>query len=206
MLQFFISIAMVIGPMPPGTGVIAPAISFTFSKSTSPHSFPASLRFIPTSMRIAPSFTISAVTVFTLPTALTIISAPRQISARFLVLEWQIVTVPFSCINSIATGYGRAAELRDAAQVQKALNALGEIEVRKMMPWEKLLSDRQEQETYYTMMIWYDSETEGRYESLACWEGGRIDFRDTAYMITGKEKTKATDLLEGLLQEYETAE
>ena len=43
------------------------------------------------------------------------------------------------------TGYGRAAELRDAAQVQKALNALGEIEVRKMMPWEKLLSDRQEQ-------------------------------------------------------------
>jgi|GEM_PF-420940 len=72
------------------------------------------------------------------------------------------------------TGYGRAAELRDAAQVQKALNALGEIEVRKMMPWEKLLSDRQEQETYYTMMIWYDSETEGRYESLACWEGGRI--------------------------------
>ena len=104
------------------------------------------------------------------------------------------------------TGYGRAAELRDAAQVQKALNALGEIEVRKMMPWEKLLSDRQEQETYYTMMIWYDSETEGRYESLACWEGGRIDFRDTAYMVTGKEKTKATDLLEGLLQEYETAE
>ena len=90
--------------------------------------------------------------------------------------------------------------------MQKALDEWGEIEVRKMMPWEKLLSDRQEQETYYTMMIWYDSETEGRYESLVCWEGGRIDFRDTAYMVTGKEKTKATDLLEGLLQEYETAE
>lgn len=104
------------------------------------------------------------------------------------------------------TGYVSGAEIRDAAQVQKALDALGEIEVRKMMPWEKLLSDRQEQETYYTMMIWYDSETEGRYESLVCWEGGRIDFRDTAYMVTGKEKTKATDLLEGLLQEYETAE
>ena len=103
------------------------------------------------------------------------------------------------------TGYGRAAELRDAAQVQKALNALGEIEVRKMMPWEKLLSDRSAEEPYL-MMIRYDSETEGRYESLACWEGGRIDFRDTAYMITEKEKTKATDLLEALLQEYETAE
>ncbi len=104
------------------------------------------------------------------------------------------------------TGYGRAAEIREKERMQKALDALGEIEVRKMMPWEKLLSDRQEQETYYTMMIWYDSETEGRYESLACREGGRIDFRDTAYMITGKEKTKATDLLEALLQEYETAE
>ena len=104
------------------------------------------------------------------------------------------------------TGYGRAAEIREKERMQKALDALGEIEVRKMMPWEKLLSDRQEQETYYTMMIRYDNETEGRYESLACWEGGRIDFRDTAYMITGKEKTKATDLLEGLLQEYEIAE
>lgn len=89
--------------------------------------------------------------------------------------------------------------------MQKALDALGEIEVRKMMPWEKLLSDRSAEEPYL-MMIRYDSETEGRYESLACREGGRIDFRDTAYMITGKEKTKATDLLEALLQEYETAE
>ena len=104
------------------------------------------------------------------------------------------------------TGYGRAAEIREKERMQKALDALGEIEVRKMMPWEKFFSDRQEQEPYYTMMIRYDSETEGRYESLVCWEGGRIDFRDTAYMITGKEKTKATDLLEGLLQEYETAE
>lgn len=104
------------------------------------------------------------------------------------------------------TGYGRAAEIREKERMQKVLDALGEIEVRKMMPWEKLPSDRQGQETYYTMMIRYDSETEGRYESLACWEGGRIDFRDTAYMITGKEKMKATDLLEALLQEYETAE
>lgn len=103
------------------------------------------------------------------------------------------------------TGYVSGAEIREKERMQKALDALGEIEVRKMMPWEKLLSDRSAEEPYL-MMIWYDSETEGRYESLACWEGGRIDFRDTAYMITGKEKTKATDLLEGLLQEYETAE
>lgn len=119
---------------------------------------------------------------------------------NFVVCRVQVMEI----IND--TGYVSGAEIREKERMQKALDALGEIEVRKMMPWEKLLSDRQEQETYYTMMIWYDSETEGRYESLACWEGGRIDFRDTAYMITGKEKTKATDLLEGLLQEYKTAE
>lgn len=118
----------------------------------------------------------------------------------FIVCRIQVMEV----IND--TGYVSTAEIREKERMQKALDALGEIEVRKMMPWEKLLSDRQGQETYYTMMIRYDSETEGRYESLACWEGGRIDFRDTAYMITGKEKTKATDLLEALLQEYETAE
>lgn len=101
------------------------------------------------------------------------------------------------------TGYGRAAEMRDAEQVQKVLDALGEMKVRKMMPWEKLLSDRSAEEPYL-MMIRYDSETEGRYESLACWEGGRIDFRDASYRITGEPKTKAVDLLETLLQEYET--
>src|ERR1051325_10097122 len=33
---FFISMAIVIGPTPPGTGVIAPATSLTRAKSTSP--------------------------------------------------------------------------------------------------------------------------------------------------------------------------
>jgi len=33
---FFISMVMVMGPTPPGTGVIDPAISFAASKSTSP--------------------------------------------------------------------------------------------------------------------------------------------------------------------------
>ena len=89
------------------------------------------------------------------------------------------------------TGYVSGAEIRERERMQKALDALGEIEVRKMMPWEKLLSDRSAEEPYL-MMIRYDSETEGRYESLACWEGGRIDFRDTAYMITGKEKSGVT--------------
>lgn len=117
---------------------------------------------------------------------------------NFVVCRVQVMEI----IND--TGYVSGAEIREKERMQKALDALGEIEVRKMMPWEKLLSDRQEQETYYTMMIRYDSETEGRYESLSCWENGRIDFRDASYRITGEPKTKAVDLLETLLQEYET--
>ncbi len=37
------------------------------------------------------------------------------------------------------TGYVSGAEIREKERMQKALDALGEIEVRKMMPWEKLL-------------------------------------------------------------------
>ena len=113
----------------------------------------------------------------------------------FIVCRIQVMEV----IND--TGYGRAAEIREKERMQKALDALGEIEVRKMMPWEKLLSDSGEP---YLMMIQYDSEEIGRYESLSCWENGRIDFRDASYRITGEPKTKAVDLLETLLQEYET--
>lgn len=116
---------------------------------------------------------------------------------NFVVCRVQVMEV----IND--TGYVSGAEIREKERMQKALDALGEIEVRKMMPWEKLLSDRSAEEPYL-MMIRYDSETEGRYESLACWEGGRIDFRDASYRITGEPKTKAVDLLETLLQEYET--
>lgn len=99
------------------------------------------------------------------------------------------------------TGYGRAAELRDAEQVQKVLDALGEMQVRKMMPWEKPLSDSGEP---YLMVIQYDSEKAGRFETLSFRENGRIDFRGAAYLLTEKPKTKATDLLEMLLEEYET--
>lgn len=116
---------------------------------------------------------------------------------NFVVCRVQVMEV----IND--TGYVSGAEIREKERMQKALDALGEIEVRKMMPWEKLLSGRSAEEPYL-MMIRYDSETEGRYESLACWENGRIDFRDASYRITGEPKTKAVDLLETLLQEYET--
>jgi len=52
---FFISVAIVIGPTPPGTGVIYDAFLEALSNSTSPTSFLFSSRFIPTSITTAPS-------------------------------------------------------------------------------------------------------------------------------------------------------
>src|SRR5450432_1202069 len=48
------SMAMVNGPTPPGTGVYAPANSRTASGSTSPINFPSAVRFMPTSITVAP--------------------------------------------------------------------------------------------------------------------------------------------------------
>src|SRR6476659_9236186 len=47
--QFSRSMAMVIGPTPPGTGVIEPATAAAVAKSTSPQSEPSESRFTPTS-------------------------------------------------------------------------------------------------------------------------------------------------------------
>jgi SAM-dependent methyltransferase len=58
---FCSSIVTVIGPTPPGTGVIAPATSATPSKSTSPTRRPSAVRLVPTSITTAPGRTMSAV-------------------------------------------------------------------------------------------------------------------------------------------------
>src|SRR6185503_7151125 len=54
-----ISMAMVIGPTPPGTGVMAAATSAASSKATSPTSLPlpssAAIRLMPTSTTVAPA-------------------------------------------------------------------------------------------------------------------------------------------------------
>ena len=69
------SMVMVIGPTPPGTGVMAAAFSLTASKSTSPTSLKprlvpgASTRLTPTSTTTAPGLTISAVMQPARPTA-----------------------------------------------------------------------------------------------------------------------------------------
>ena len=88
MITLYINIAIVIGPTPPGTGVIFETFDITSSKSTSPQIFldPSSL-FIPTSITIAPSFTNYDVINFGFPIAETKISAFFVISFKFFVFE-----------------------------------------------------------------------------------------------------------------------
>ncbi len=89
---FLRSMAIVIGPTPPGTGVMAEAMGETPAKSTSPTNLP-SRRLVPTSITTAPGLTISAVIKRGFPMAAMRMSAERVISARFLVRLWQMVTV-----------------------------------------------------------------------------------------------------------------
>src|SRR6266702_174024 len=69
------SIAIVMGPTPPGTGVIQPARRAAGSYSTSPTSFPAAVRFIPTSNTAAPGRIHSPGMIPALPIAATPTSA-----------------------------------------------------------------------------------------------------------------------------------
>src|SRR5207244_1295660 len=102
--QFSRSMAIVIGPTPPGTGVMAPATSAAEAKSTSPASEPSRSRLTPTSMTQAPGLTIRPVTSFARPTAATSMSALRATFSRSRVFEWQMVTVASFCNRSSASG------------------------------------------------------------------------------------------------------
>ena len=66
---------MVIGPTPPGTGVMKAARSRARSKSTSPTSLPAALRLVPTSITTAPGLIQSPRMSCALPMAATSTSA-----------------------------------------------------------------------------------------------------------------------------------
>ena len=94
---------MVIGPTPPGTGVIALVLLFNSSKFTSPTIFSPTL-FIPTSITIAFSLTQSFFTSFGTPTAAIKISALRHSFCKFSVFECTIVTVQFYFNNNWAIG------------------------------------------------------------------------------------------------------
>src|SRR5207249_2361521 len=96
--------ATVMGPTPPGTGVIYPATLLTLSNSTSPRSFPLTL-VNPMSTTAELGFTWSARTwKISFPTALIRISAVRVIPERLGVLEWQTVTVASLLRRRLARG------------------------------------------------------------------------------------------------------
>ena len=99
---------MVIGPTPPGTGVIAPATCTASSKATSPTSrdLPpsAGTRLMPTSITAAPGLIQSPRTICGRPVAAIRISAPRAIAGRSRDLECATVTVQSAASSSCAIG------------------------------------------------------------------------------------------------------
>lgn len=76
---------MVIGPTPPGTGVIRPATCDASSKATSPM-LPG---LYPASTTTAPGLSHEPRTKHGLPTAAMTMSAPPIRSGRLVVREWQ---------------------------------------------------------------------------------------------------------------------
>ena len=104
-MVFSIRQQIVIGPTPPGTGVMTDAFGSMAAKSTSPQSLPVSgSRFTPTSITTAPSETMSEVTNLGRPIATTRISALRVTEGRSAVRLCAMVTVAFSSRRSLETG------------------------------------------------------------------------------------------------------
>ena len=115
MSVFFISEQMVIGPTPPGTGVMKEHFGATFSKSTSPERrkpllrVASGTRVVPTSMMTAPSFTISAVTNPGLPMAAMMISSfvmwnPKTQQLRALTVPTSLMWLIYNIINNSYSG------------------------------------------------------------------------------------------------------
>ena len=103
--QFRSSMAMVIGPTPPGTGVRCEAAAAQLAKSTSPTSrYPrffeaSSTALIPTSMTTAPGFSQAPCTYSAIPHAATTTSDQGR-----GVREWTTATVAFRPCSRAAAG------------------------------------------------------------------------------------------------------
>src|SRR5438045_2405015 len=83
--------ATVMGPTPPGTGVMRAATSATLAKWTSPQIRPSSRLWMPTSTTTAPGLTHSAVTCSGRPIATISRSAWRARAGASRVAVWQTV-------------------------------------------------------------------------------------------------------------------
>lgn len=98
------TIATVIGPIPPGTVLMYEVIGETSSKYTSPQAFPHA-KVHPTSITTAHGFTYSRVISPGFPAATISISAVFAISLRFFVFELQVVTVAHALIAMRLIGF-----------------------------------------------------------------------------------------------------
>lgn len=104
-MVFFNNIAIVMGPMPPGTGVNHFAFFSTSFLLVSPiHPVLSLFLFMATSITVAPDFMCLPVIRSGLPTAVTNMSAVEVMSERCFVREWHTVTVASCCKNSWAVG------------------------------------------------------------------------------------------------------
>ena len=103
------SIAIVIGPTPPGTGRDR-AGHLDRRVEVDVAGRPSSERLMPTSITVAPGLIQSPLTIRSRPTAATRTSARRQTSARSRVREWQIVTVALA--PSSSCGHRLAEQVR----------------------------------------------------------------------------------------------
>mmetsp|Transcript_27223 Transcript_27223/g.84631 ORF Transcript_27223/g.84631 Transcript_27223/m.84631 type:complete len:308 (+) Transcript_27223:1228-2151(+) len=107
---FWRSMQMVMGPTPPGTGVILDATRFAAAYSTSPTRRLPDLRvasgtkFVPTSTTTQPGLSHAPFTKPARPTAATTTSASLIMEAGSFVREWTTVTVASLACKSAATG------------------------------------------------------------------------------------------------------
>ena len=112
---FFIKETMVIGPTPPGTGVMNEHLGATSSNFTSPVSLKpdflvaSGTRVVPTSMTTAPSFTISAFTKLGCPRAAMMMSASWH---SFILGYGAVQGVPHKSkpAEAVAKDFGKAPE------------------------------------------------------------------------------------------------
>ena len=96
--------ATVIGPTPPGTGVMLPAISFTAAKSTSPASLPSAIRLTPDVDDAGTGFDHAGRDEFrAADRGDQDVRLPRH-RREIRVFEWQMVTVASFCKSSSASG------------------------------------------------------------------------------------------------------
>src|ERR1700689_2167048 len=127
------SMAMVMGPKPPGTGVIQAARVAAAANSTSPTSLPSALRLIPTSNTAAPGRTPSPGMKPALPTAATSTSARSTSARRSRVPVWHTVTVARA--SSSSSAIGRPTMLEAPTTVARApVRAMPYSCARRMTP------------------------------------------------------------------------